>query len=56
VLVSCGGVVGVDGEDRTVAAKAVRRNAMGRCMAWIKVTLPSEWARVWTWTWVSKGA
>ena len=35
MLVECGGVVGVYGEDRTVAAKAARRNAMGRCMVWI---------------------
>ena len=43
------------GSDRTVAAKAARRNAMGRCMVWINLTLPCERARVWT-TWASKGA
>jgi len=56
VLVSCVGVVRVDGADRTVAAKAARRNAMGRCMVWISLTLLFEWARVGTGTWASKGA
>ena len=46
----------MDGSDRTVAAEAARRNAMGRCMVWSNLTLPFEWARVWTWTWASKGA